>query len=164
MARGVVRVSVRSARRPGFRPRGVQRRTQTAILDVFAGDLAPRLTRLFRGFAPRRTGRLERGLRANVTSRGGRIGVTVESSGAVSDEGFPYLDVTRFGHRTNRIVPKHRGAHGRPAALAFDGIVVRSTRGYHPSRDWVEEASAAADAALDEAQRQLGRKVESAVL
>lgn len=163
MARAIFRASVRSARRPGFRPRGVQRVMQSALLDTFAGQLAPRLTRVFRSFAPHRTGRLERGLRARVSSRGGRIGVEVEST-AVSDEGFPYLRITRFGHRTKRIVPRHRGAHGRPGALAFDGIVVRSTRGYHPSHDWVEDAQRAAESALDAAQREVGRQIQRKAL
>lgn len=164
MARGVVRVSVRSARRPGFRPRGAQRRTQTAILDVFAGDLAPRLTRTFRSFAPHRSGRLERALSAKVGSGGGRISVTVEADGPVSDDGFPYLDVTRFGHRKNKIVAKHKDRFGRQGALAFNGIVRRSTRGYHPSHDWVQDAYAATEAALDQAQSEIGRKVEGAIL
>lgn len=165
MAKGIFRASVRSARKPGFRPRGAQRRMQRLILDVFAGQLAPRLTRVFRSFAPHRSGRLERGLNAKVSSRGGRIGVEVTSTGAVSDEGFPYLRITRFGHATNKIVPKRRtGAHGRPAALAFEGIVRRSTRGYHPSHDWVEDAYAAAEGALSAAQGAIARRVDSVVL
>jgi len=100
--------------------------------------------RLIAAAAPRDTGRLARSVRENrrFANRGGRgrnaqTGFTI-TAGAVRDN-FPYLEVTRHGHRAVVIVPKRgrvlavhsRGRHSRPSFRTF-------VRAYHPHSDWVD--------------------------
>lgn len=167
MAKGkaVVRASVRGARRKGYSLARAGRRIQTEILDEFAGNLAPRATEITRGFAPHRTGRLERGIQARVRSYGGRVSVEVLST-ARSDEGFDYLPVTRFGHREAIIYPTHKKALAFlvPGPSGGRVIVRKSVKGYHPAVDWVELAYRAMQQEMDRAAERLGRRIDRRLL
>jgi hypothetical protein len=170
MAKGkaVIRASARGARRKGYGLRRAGRAVQTEILDEFAGHLAPEATKVTRGFAPRRSGRLERNIRARVRSYGGRIILEVVST-ARSDEGFDYLPVTRFGHKQAIIYPRHAKALafrvGGPGAPSGGKVIVRAwVRGYKPDHDWVELAHDAMRELMDEAARNLGRRIDRRLL
>lgn len=159
--KAIVRASVRGARRKGYGLRRAGRAIQTEILDEFAGNLAPEATKITRGFAPHRSGRLERGIKARVRSYGGRIILEVLST-ARSDEGFDYLPVTRFGHRVPFIFPVKAKALKIPTA---EGVIFRKwVRGYRPTHDWVEEAYLAMDDELDRVARDIGRAVDRRLL
>lgn len=115
-------------------------------------------------YAPERTGALKQNIR--VISRNRQVfkpSITVGVD-AVSDQGFPYLNVTRFGRRA--VVSKRfakpartyrhpgrlgdRGFQRRPfrkGMLRFEPgppgsgfIFRRGVRAYHPKRDWVKAA------------------------
>lgn len=164
MAEAVYRASTRGARRAGYDLSTAGRKIQPLILEEFRGHLAPALTRIARNFAPHDTGRLERGLKALVTSGGGRVTVTLIST-AVSDDGYPYTDVTRFGHRVDRIYPVHAKALRLPAPGRGPGFIFRAwVRGYHPAADWVDTASGAWEQEMDRAEARLGRAIDTRLL
>lgn len=163
MGKVLVRASVRGARRSGFPLNAAGRRAQGILLDQMA-RLAPDLTRIGRAYAPHDTGRLERGLKASVRSYGGRITVQLLSS-AVSDEGYPYTDVTRKGHRVAWIYPKPPRKALRFYWRKAGGIVyAKRVRGYRPSRDWVDPAYRAFDAEVSRAEDRIGRQIVSRLL
>lgn len=161
MARGkaVFRASTRSARRVGHELSAAGRRIQPILIDTFAG-LSRDALRITRAYAPHRSGRLERGLKARVRSYGGRVVVEVVSE-ARSDTGYDYLPVTRFGHRAAFIFPV------KAKALRFyvGGQLVfrRFVRGYRPTRDWVDDAFRAVEIELDRASAEIGRKIDRTV-
>lgn len=167
MPRGkaVIRASVRGARRKGHGLSRAGRAVQTEILDEFAGNLAPTATKATRGFAPHRSGRLERSIKARVRSYGGRIILEV-LAGPRSDDGFDYLDVTRFGHKQAIIFPKRAKAiafipSGAPSGKA---IVRAWVRGYKPDHDWVELVYEEMQHAMDDAARHLARRIDRRLL
>lgn len=167
MARGkaVFRASVRGARRKGYQLSSAGRAVQTDLLDEFAGNLAPRATEITRGFAPHRTGRLERGIQAAVRSYGGRITVSLFST-ARSDTGFDYLPVTRFGHKEAIIYPKNAKAIAFiPSGAPSGKPIFRAwVRGYHPLVDWVELAFRELEREMDAAADRLGRRIDRRLL
>lgn len=163
--RALFRASVRGARRKGFDLSRAGRAIQRDILDEFAGNLAPRATEITRGFAPHRSGALERGIQAQVRSYGGRVTVALYST-ARSDEGFDYMPVTRFGHRVAFIYPKHAKAlrfipEGRPSGKPIFRAWVR---GYKPTHDWVEDALRELGQELDRAAERLSRRIDRRLL
>lgn len=161
MSTAVFRASTRGARRSGHKLSAASRQMQTVILDEFAGELAPRAVQITRAFAPHRSGRLERGLKARVRSYGGRITVDIEST-ARSDAGYNYLPVTRFGHRVAFIYAKRAKALRIPLAT---GTIFRTrVRGYRPGRDWARAAFEAVEVELDRAAERLGRAVDRRLL
>ena len=129
---------------------------QVAV-EEFEHNLGPRLLRITRYKAPHKTRRLERGLRFRVRGRGvDGAELRVEST-ARSDSGFAYTRVTRFGR--GPVVPR------RKKALAFKigarTIIVKRVRGYHPARDWVDDAYLAARPELERSSFRLGRRVQA---
>lgn len=160
----VYKARVRGARRAGFDLDRAGRRLQTIILDEFAGNVAPHVTRVARDFAPHDTGRLERSIKASVASRGGGVTVTLWA-GALSDEGYPYLDVTRYGHVTDPIRPVHAKAlkipaFGRGPGFGFFAWV----RGYHPASDWVADAAGGWEQEMTAAEHRLARAIDARLL
>jgi hypothetical protein len=161
--RALFRGSVRGARAKGRKFSSGGRQIQQMILDEFAGRLAPDATELTRAFAPHRSGQLERALKARVRSYGGRVVIEVLADpDPVSDEGFHYLRVTRFGHRMAIIYPK------RAKALRFylgGHVVYRAwVRGYKPDHDWVDFAFRAVEQEFNEAEKRLGRTIDRRLL
>lgn len=157
MGKAVFRATARSARRSGGGALSSPGRViQRVLLDEFRRD-GPVLTRIFRNFAPHgKTGQTGDSVSASQTSRGGRVGITVLSTGAFGEDGYNYFDVTRFGR--GAIVPKTK------KALAFDGIVVRSVKAWKPAFDWVANAAAAANQEMDSAASRIGRQIQTRVL
>lgn len=158
----VYRASIRGARRAGFDLDAAGRRQQTFMLSEFA-RLTPILTRTARDWAPHDSGRLERGIKAIVSSRGGRIIVTLIST-AVSDEGFAYTDVTRFGHRKARIYPKPPNRFLRWPSRQGGYIFARSVRGFKPTGDWVKRAMGSWERDVDAAAGRLSRAIDTRLL
>lgn len=115
-------------------------------------ELADDAEIIFASFALHRTGRMARNIH---TVQSGKE-LTVETEARDPQTGFDYVRITRFGHRTFRIVPKRqfaasviatgqRRAKGHRAMLRWvqtdGGVVYRhSSRGFHPVRDWASEA------------------------
>lgn len=110
----------------------------------------------FRIYVPEDSGRMMEGIRGIVFGRRELV-ITVRAEDP--DTGFDYVDVTRFGHRVDRI---YAGAKSRSAtspvgrftakgelrrapvggarALATKLGFFRSVKGYKPARDWAEPA------------------------
>lgn len=108
---------------------------------------------VYRTFAPKRSGRLRRGVRMVAT--GGAYAVRADAVNPAT--GYDYVGVTRKGHRKKIIRPlAGRGAasvistgrargRGRSAALRIvlpSGAVIyrHSVKGYRPKSDWAERA------------------------
>ena len=113
-----------------------------------AGFAAP----MYRSAAPKDTGRLRRGIRAE--SRNGDGVVTVD---ARSDKGFDYVPVTRWGHRKDVIRP----VNGQALRFTIGGRVLyrASVRGYKPTRDWVEVAAKKVEPVVDRYAGRFAREV-----
>lgn len=157
MAKAVFRASLRGARRTGYKLTTAGARLQRILLDEMGhGGLASELTQTFRMFAPHRTGRLERNIRALVSSRGARVVVELEST-ARSDEGFPYTQATRTGRRAVRPV------RARVLRFVVGGRVVFTNyvRPYRPARDWAADAARASEAAMSTTSGRVGRRIDS---
>lgn len=77
-----------------------------------------------------RSGRMARGVVAQARGLSATVRVTARDP----ESGFDYVPVTRFGHRTARIVPKH----GRALKMNVGGQTIfrASSRGFHPKSDW----------------------------
>ncbi len=118
-------------------------------------ELGPRLLRVSRQAAPRKRGALERGLRFTA-ARTSRLGVEVIST-VRSPEGFPYTDVTRFGHRKAWIEPRHKKALRTPWGPR------RRVRGYKPSHDWADDAFSLAQPHIARSADRVGRQLAAAV-
>lgn len=120
-------------------------------------DTANRSVVIFRGQAPRRTGRLHRGIAAHI--RGNSALVTAHARNP--ETGYDYVGVTRFGHRVARIRPKTAGA------LAFQiggrTIIRASVRGYRPKQDWADRALPAIALYARGALRGAGERILRAV-
>jgi hypothetical protein len=153
-----------------MRPQKLQRITDEALTG-----LADDAEIIFASFAPHRTGQEARNIH---TVKDGK-GLTVEVEARNPTTGYDYVGVTRFGTRSYHITPVGwRGtaaviATGRKrqrlrstSALRFviGGMVLfrKSTKGYHPATDWVEDAmptiKGAADRRLEKVAKQI--KVE----
>lgn len=137
-------------------------------------DLADDAEIVFASFALHRTGRMGRNIH---TVREGRdLQIVVEARDPVT--GFDYVRITRFGHRTYRIVPKRpfaasivathgKRSRGRQAALRWvqtDNKVIyaRSTKGFHPVKDWASDAIPEIRIRAERRMGQLARRLEIA--
>lgn len=138
------------------------REVQSVLVDEF-DDSSTTLTRIAREAAPRDTGRLHAGITAEVSSGGARVVVTLYST-AVSDEGFPYTDVTRFGHADGIYPVRAKALRFEPGGRGTGFICRAYTRGYHPAHDWVEDLNAGAEAEMDRLESRVGRAIESRIL
>jgi hypothetical protein len=160
MSQAQYRMSVRGARKVGFSLSRAGRGIQIVLLDEFAGNLAPTLTRIARDFAPHDSGRLERGIKAEVRSAGGRITLNLLST-AVSDTGFPYTQVTRKGHREIRPQrAKVLAWRGRGGGFTFATFV----RAWKPDGDWVQKAEGSWEQEIDRSADRIGRQVVTRLL
>jgi hypothetical protein len=126
---------------------------RSAIRQEFEGELAPRLVRIGRQTAPRRSGALGRGLRAVVGRSIAGVGVDVRST-VRSRQGYPYTGVTRFGHRQARIYPRHGRALSTPwGPRAW-------VRGYRPTHDWADDTNRAAQPEIARSAERIGRRLQ----
>ncbi len=116
------------------------------------------------------SGRMSRSVRS--VRVGGETQIIAEAKNPQT--GYDYVGVTRFGHK-GIIVPRTRGRatvvatgkarkRGKKAMLRFSigGRVVysRSTKGFHPTTDWVKDALPEVDASAQRLLTRLARKVE----
>lgn len=91
---------------------------------------------IFRAHAPKRSGRLRKGIRAQQTG-----GAWVVRADARNPEtGYDYVGVTRKGHRVRVIRP----TQGKVLRFVIGGRVLYRThvKGYRPATDWAERAHA----------------------
>ncbi len=137
-----------AARRLGAASAGLPGDARTTARVVGQGAVL-----IFRGYAPRRSGRLRRGIR--LLSTGGAFTVRADARNPAT--GYDYVGVTRFGHRLRIIRPRgdraaasvvatgRARAGGRQAALRIvmpGGQVIyrRQVKGYRPAHDWAARA------------------------
>lgn len=108
----------------------------SAATDVEVGrsvrDTTNRAVVIFGRFAPKRTGRLRRGIEGHV--RGSSATVTAHARNPST--GYDYVGVSRWGHRKRIIRPKHARALGPIPGIGFRA----SVKGYRPKKDWSEAA------------------------
>lgn len=123
----------------------------------FSDSLGPRLLRITRYAAPRKSGALERGLGFRVKGAGASGAELRIESSVRSSTGFPYTRATRFGRRA--IVPI------RAKALRFTAggrtIFARRVRAYTPSRDWGYTAYLAGRPEMERSSFRIGRRVQA---
>jgi hypothetical protein len=127
---------------------------------------------VFRRWAPEKSGRLRRGIVSYPK------GSTVQVEAHAVDHGYDYVGVTRFGHRVAVIRPKHAAKPGRyvapipgvgprwvnkVAALGpIPGIGFRrAVKGYHPARDWRDEAMPEVHKLAETTAASIGAKIVS---
>lgn len=159
----IYRASVRGARRPGYALSRAGRVIQRELLTEMSFGVGRDALRIARAYAPHDSGRLERGLDVSVRSYAGRITATLRSS-ARSDAGYPYTDVTRFGHRKAFIYPHPPRRFLRWQNRSGGFTFARRVRGQRPAFDWVGRAAAAIDVELDRAEDRIGRQIASRIL
>lgn len=105
--------------------------------------------RIVAAHAPRDTGRLAASVESRQRRLTGRFVTGFEIVAGAARDGFSYLDVTRFGHRTPVIVPKRaRSLKVHAEGRDHPPIRRRFVRGYHPARDWVEVGTNQASRAI----------------
>ena len=126
--------------------------------------------------APRRSGRLARGIRA--VSTGEQVFVTAVAVDPKSQ--YDYVAVTRFGHRKDRIYPvnkrgkvrKSRSRKLTKAGVRRQGTLVfesrgkkwffHSVRGFKPAGDWVERAWPEIQVSVATELKKTGNQIEVA--
>lgn len=126
--------------------------------------------------APKDTGDLaERITAVPFFGRAARPRVSIRVRPDVEGHGSPhnYLDVTRFGHRKRVIRPRqaralaiHPEGHRNPHIVIYRASAsgVPTAEGSRWKGDWVVPAAERADRIADNAERRLGRRIESRVL
>lgn len=129
---------------------------------------------IYAGFALKRSGRMARGIRANVAG-GSTVLVTVHARDPKT--GYDYVGVTRWGHSVKVIVPsgarrpasvvstRRRRARvqyktgPRPALRLPSGEFRYSVRGFQPAGDWADKAWPVVKAAGEATAEKLGSKI-----
>lgn len=114
------------------------------------GEIADDAVIIYQGFAPKRRGRLIRGIKARV------VGSTafIEAHAVNKKTGYDYVGVTRFGHRVDKIVPIKAKALGPIPGIGFR----KSVKGFKPASDWAEDAWPEIKAEAETAMEKLGRE------
>jgi hypothetical protein len=119
-----------------------------------------RAERVLSGVAPKDTRRLADSIVAKPSFRADSARVTVEA-GAMR-EGFSYLDVTRFGHRTPVITAK-KGRFLKVYTMGrrFPQAVIFTPRvhGARPAMDWVAKGLPVIDEYARQEAGRLGREI-----
>lgn len=140
-------------------PKRGARGPRSIVVDEFTQSLGPKMLRITRYKAPHKTRRLERGLQFRVAGKGADGAEMRIDSTAVSDDGFAYTRVTRFGR--GPVVAKR----GKALAFKIGGktIIVKRVRGYRPGRDWVYDSYTASKPDLERSAFRLGQRVQAAI-
>lgn len=117
---------------------------------------------MFRAYAPVDTGELKGSIKSTLFFRGNVVRLTVRAN--AKRQGFDYLDVTRYGHRSLAIVPRRRRGltiHGHRTSVTGDGpsVVRAHATGSRPASDWVQDAYRAVGLELDDAEHRLARGI-----
>lgn len=149
--------NVKGANQQAARARRVSSTISDSMMQSLR-DVSADAELIYQAHAPRRSGRLARGIRAVPV---GVDQVTVSAVAVDPKSGFDYVAVTRFGHRKRIIVPVSRGGSRRKSravvrtatgqfAKRSGGRLVftsrgrlwrlSSVRGFRPKSDWVEDA------------------------
>lgn len=137
-------------------------------------DVAEDSELIYGAFALKDTGRMSRGVKAKVAGSGAVVTVHARDP----ESGFDYVAVTRFGHNTAKIVPKHSAKSGRylapipgvgprwvqkKAALMTPFGPRASVRGFHPSGDWADKAWPQVKANADARMNRAGAAIAAAL-
>jgi len=141
-------------------------RLQRAIqdnLNMMMRRLAAEAEAVYQFAAPVDTGELRDTIRAIISFRAQRIRIEVGAHALRGD--FDYLEVSRFGHITPKIVPRRAkrltahvfGRHQPP-------LLMRSVKGYRAVTDWVADGTVAAQTLVDTEQRLLSREIDVSML
>lgn len=135
-------------------------------------EIAQAAETVFQSHAPFKTGRLIRGIAAQM--HGSEAVVTADAKNP--ETGYDYVGVTRFGHKVARIEPRSdraeatvlasgkKRATGHKAALRFTiggrTLYRHSVAAYHPDSDWAEDAMPEVEAEAQIVVSRLGRRLE----
>jgi hypothetical protein len=160
------RVEVTNARAvAGSFERG-ERRARTALVGNFRGA-ARQVEDAFRAEAPVASGRLRESVRAAVSFRAGSARINVAAGARNPEDGFNYLNVTRFGHRHMVIEPKeaerlaiHYAGRDEGSKIAW----VPRASGYHPDHDWAGAAARRANPIFTAMSRRIGEDIERGMM
>jgi len=164
-SKAVFRVSVRGAGRRAREFDRAARRTQDAI-NAELRELGRELERAYAAAAPVDSSRTRESVRAVLFFRAARPRVSIHAGAVDPDSGYPYLDVTRRGHRVARIYAKPGSVlkvHSKPRTAGVYKLA-QSVRGARPAEDWVAVASTRARPLFDRAERRLGRRLDTRLL
>jgi hypothetical protein len=149
-------------------------------LDQVMNSVAKDAQEVYRKHAPRRSGRLQRGIR--VVPAGESIVLTAKAVDPQS--GYDYVAVSRLGHRKRYIFPVHksgrkagqprsalssrRGKSGQfitrgPGYLKFRSRgklwYLIAVRGFRPKSDWAKDAAPEVKAIADAGMKRTGNKI-----
>ena len=135
----------------------VKYRAGSLSVDELTTGLKRRLSHeaqeAFRQAAPKKTGRLARGIRSRIGIDGFVISMNA------TNNGYNYGGVTRFGHRTAFIEPKDPRRMLR-LNLAGGSFIYRArVRGFPPATDWAGQTRVQLRSALRRESVLLGRQV-----
>lgn len=188
----LVRLEVSGAGRRGQLARDfsrAQRQMQDEVLAVMRDlerDASAIIRRHLADHVEEDTGDLEQSIEGRLFARAGEVRFTIVGGTPGHDDPRPYLDVTRFGHRLQRVYPVraralkvhyagHRSPHlfqfaswstgvGHPPthvvrAAARGGGSIRALRKSFRRVDWLEQAMPEVDALADRAAERLGRVI-----
>lgn len=141
---------------------GVAVRLRTAAASVgpetrrAVGEAGEESVFIFRVKAPYRTGRLRREIRSRVSGDTATVAANPRSS-----SGFPYVGVTRFGHRVRSISARP----GRFLRFVVGGRVLfrKQVRGYRPAGDWRDLGLPAAERTVQAAGARAGQRIVARV-
>ena len=91
---------------------------------------------------------------------GGGMRITVYAEAVSPENGFDYLDVTRFGRG-----PTHAQTAKKMRWPGPGGWIFRTAAGpWSPGSDWVTDAAYRTDRYLDDAEEEIAREIERQIL
>lgn len=144
-------------------------------LDDALTKLGRRAEFVFMAYAPKgkySTGKIRDSIRAETgqsTAAAGSFGRRFSSAKAISvtaearsPKGYDYVGVSRFGHRAARIFPTRAkqivisNRHGWVGTLR-----TASVAGYHPARDWADDAADVVEQEAGNVSQALAKRLEN---
>jgi hypothetical protein len=125
-------------------------------MEQSISETAEALKRVYRFWAPKRSGRLQKGIRA---FKSGKAQIDMVVTGVTSESGYNYVAVTRFGHRAATILPKNNLVLKLDLGHGF-WTFAPQVKGYNPEFDWVEEAFFTAQAVAEHHAKALSTRLQ----
>lgn len=118
-------------------------------------DYVEEAEEIYAGHAPEDSGNLIEGIRATDY---GDFSVGVEVTAEDPESGYDYVDVTRFGHATDPIMPVNGGKvlDTKLRPNRFQSY----TKGVEVSTDWVSDAETELDELMDQYREELADEIE----
>jgi hypothetical protein len=124
-------------------------------MEKSISELGKATLRVYKFWTPRKTGRMQKGLRASKSGKG-QIDISIT---AVADSGFSYVAVTRFGHKVATISPNTASILKLNMYGGF-WTFAPTVKGYRPDFDWAEEAHLTAQKVAEQHAKALSTRLE----